>query len=903
MGGDPATTRAMRLFKSGDKRLEGVSVQALLDALNGAADDEAALASLAKPPSPSGGGCGCFDPTWNPIRCRKLALAVYAYLTRSRLVLRADGWRRASDERPVHVVFDTAGPWRAEWFAHDGVFELVVVHASTVAIWSDARRETRVDCTTWCEYAHPIEIADAVRHWDELLAPSGTTLTVANHLVRAADRADASTGLTVYDDGSGGSPSSGSLNVEQARIVDHVASSFDPTKRGGCMLCLGMGMGKTRVSLAVARRVVAAMGGRSDWADWRLVVVAPRGVLDTFHAELVRATLWSGDRDGLLYTGEDDDGAVVFVSHSKAQRDRPKDAAEDDLGSLARWADKQRAAKRRVLLLVDEAHHANDRTLAKEPTKLFACCMRLAQRSDFVIAMTGTPFVNAPRDATRMLRLASGDPMADAQVEALEGEVQRRNVVVAWLMTRTTTFPLQMSHRRPVTMKAAVWANLKRFYNKRAIEIVRFECERMKRGGGAAAEDTFRQKLAKTLRNVDAPDAVAALAEDASKPLATALDELEAAGLWSYAFYMDELWLKDTFYTKSEEYTYRCDDEDDEAEDDDRIEFYDAEFEPLPWTPRVAAATPKARPASPKRVAVDERAAEGESACRRWPASEHAASCFNEAVRLLDEVVAKRELPIVFHCGRLDPGVESLYDILLRNRKETKPQVSPLTYALITGAGAWVGTEQQMADGVTGMELVQRRFRAGEIDVLCFSRVAREGVAFAVKGPLMPPDRGRKKKGPEGAPSPTLTLAPDRTSVLVNRVLADKRKQFEKAVPCYDAQFHGTVPVGDDRYVVDALPPVRHFCHVGLTWNFATMRQAEARVMRRDSHARQHDTVAPFLHGVVHVHTIVTIRPGDAEGPFRTHDERMEALCYAKDGRILVESDRLSSSVPATLLQ
>ena len=894
-------TRAMRLINANDPRTRGVAVQSLLDALTRTDDDEVALSTLtasAARPATSRRECACFDPKWNPMRCRKLALAVYVYLTQNEVATLDDGWGRAADRQPVHVVFDTAGPWRAEWFDRDGVFDVIVVHASTVAIWLDATRDTRIDSQAWCEYAHPIEFADAIRHWDELLAPVEGAMSVANIIVRAADLTGK---VSIYGDGVGLAASE-SLTVEQRRVIDHALGSFDPSARGGCMLCLGMGMGKTRVALTIAARVVATFG-RADWRDWRLAIVAPRGVLDTFATELhvTLPTLWSGGsarKDALLYAGEDDDGPIVFVTHSQARRDVSTEA--DDAGSLTRWADKQRAAHRRILLLIDEAHHANDRSMSGEQTNLYKCCMQLAMRSAYVVAMTGTPFVNAPRDATRLLRLASADPTADAQLNTLATDCAQRNVAVAWLMTRTTSFPLQISHRRPVPMKPAVWENLKRFYDKQAIEVVRAELDRMKRGGGAAAELTFRHKLRKTLERAGGSDAIVAIASDEARSLVDILQRLEAADLWSYPFYLDTLWLKDTFYTKSEEYTYRCDDDDDDGVDDDHIEFYAAEFEPRPWTP--PAATPPRKTPSVPTTGPDERPPAGESACRRFPASEHAASCFNEAIRLLNEVVAKKELPVVFHCGRLDPGIESLYDILLRDRKETKARISPRTYALITGESAWIGTEQQRGeeDGSTPTEIVQRHFRAGKIDVLCFSRVAREGVAFVVKAPLAR-QPASFRRGVDADGPPTLSLASDGRVGIVNRMLRDKRVQFEKAVPCYAVPFDDAIEIGD-KYVHDAMPAVRHFCHVGMTWNFATMRQAEGRVMRRDSHPRQHDdVVAPFLHGVLRVHTIVTIRP--EASAFSTHDERMEALCFAKEGRIQSERDRFSSSVPTASLQ
>ena len=80
------------------------------------------------------------------------------------------------------------------------------------------------------------------------------------------------------------------------------------------------------------------------------------------------------------------------------------------------------------------------------------------------------------------------------------------------------------------------------------------------------------------------------------------------------------------------------------------------------------------------------------------------------------------------------------------------------------------------------------------------------------------------------------------------------------------------------------------------------MRQAEARVIRQDSHPIVFDQKGqvkmPFSRGKIHVHTIVTTRGDDRMPICQTADERIEELAFEKEGDIDVQVEKLSQSAP-----
>ena len=203
----------------------------------------------------------------------------------------------------------------------------------------------------------------------------------------------------------------------------------------------------------------------------------------------------------------------------------------------------------------------------------------------------------------------------------------------------------------------------------------------------------------------------------------------------------------------------------------------------------------------------------------------------------------------------------------------------------------------------TKLEQICEYFERGEIDILLMSRIAREGTEFIPSRDVR--DQRYDLKWDDEDGERILTVNRSHT--------IDGKQTFPKKIKYLTRRPRETVDLEDpdipvwwpDKrkgiYVLNRLPPVRHFCHIGMLWNSASMRQAEARVIRRRSHPMNFDENGypqwP-MYGEIQVHTVLTVGPPTRDKAFKTFDERMEEFIYRKDAEIYETAHLLAMNMP-----
>ncbi len=163
--------------------------------------------------------------------------------------------------------------------------------------------------------------------------------------------------------------------VSAARRVESAIDEF-----GGALLCDQVGMGKTFVALAVARKRVNA------------AVVAPAILRDMWNAAARSA-----------------DSAICFISTESLSR------------RTSRVPDTHSAGESTGFLIVDEAHHFRN-----PATQRFAAIARLASRRQ-VLLLTATPVHNRIKDLAALLSLFLGSRSADLTSAEFSRIVVARN--------------------------------------------------------------------------------------------------------------------------------------------------------------------------------------------------------------------------------------------------------------------------------------------------------------------------------------------------------------------------------------------------------------------------------------------------------------------------------------------
>lgn len=163
------------------------------------------------------------------------------------------------------------------------------------------------------------------------------------------------------------------LKPHQQSAVARAEAALD--EFGGVLLCDDVGLGKTFVATAIARRFSRSM------------IVAPAAL----------TSMW---RDALLTTETDAD-FLTFEKLSRTRRGRVMDIRHD-------------------LVIVDEAHHARNPT-----TTRYQHLAELA-RDARVVLLTATPIHNATREMTALLSLFLGSRAQNLTVSELSRCVVRR---------------------------------------------------------------------------------------------------------------------------------------------------------------------------------------------------------------------------------------------------------------------------------------------------------------------------------------------------------------------------------------------------------------------------------------------------------------------------------------------
>jgi hypothetical protein len=971
----------------------------------------------------------CFDDP-SDSHCESVALSLFINLTQSSILVSKRGVR-TNVATPVVVIYDLEGPWKNEWVekAGEGAL-LIVVHARTLRV-----ARAYFDTTEFGEeYALPISIPYMLGCWDNVTNMDKRSIlqTIASDAVEIEEAiAETATSDLVYQIGPKSPPEIWVRDYQPLAIK----IARDNRESTGTVLCMGTGTGKTRTSLKLVETIHRDGGG----AEMSLVVVAPDAAYLTFRKEIrdhhrgwAMHRVDSAELQTRDYRAFEDTLNVLFVPHSSII------GSHNSRDGLKRMIENlPHNGSSRLYLIVDEAHHTSDEVkrrsnkktnddsnpaVGKRPSHMYETLLSFAPLFDHRIVMSGTPFVNKSLDIRRMLSLASGNKRIDMTEMRCDEELRTRyiqhlRVSIVWLMNEFDFMPQVKYMRHTVEMRPYVWNTLSTLYARQAKASVEKEFNFFKQTDprGAVGEN-FVLRLMKSLRHSSkTPDDIKQRMNMTQKEIreqspAALARELEANAVWDYDFYTDPLWTKDVFRTQSEQFTFRKAFEFDPSVES--IQFYaqDADF-------------------TTDDGQVDDQ-------------DNQEAACFQWVLEFVDKCFDSKQFPIVLHASRLDPGVKTLHNLIVKHIKTKYADISPYTVGLITGDVAKLGndhllhddeetqiddtnsigyvcvcgkkhhefrvekkaymTKPELAEGIqeaikkikvidtvrvtyasrqfsvhltprdaahkldirifnilgnhtgnlpegvkrtglkstlgdilggvclqqvtdnfssldrdtsdahnfvskyqvplkTKLEQICEYFKRGEIDILLMSRIAREGTEFIPSNDLTEERYDLKWDDEDG----------ERILTINRAHTIDGKQTFPKNMKYLIRKPRETVdpekpqiPVWlKDKgvYHLNRLPPVRHFCHIGMLWNSASMRQAEARVIRRKSHPMNFDSNGypqwP-MYGEIQVHTVLTVGPPDRNKVFKTFDERMERFIYKKDAEIYETAHLLATNMP-----
>lgn len=630
------------------------------------------------PGDDSGKDCeACFHDDRDK-RCIALALALFMYVTATPVTV--DGTEAFADGVRLVVVYDLHGPWKDEWIERErGSFHLIVIHARTLRCVQFASARTS---NFGVEYGLPANIAQILECWnqidpvqsdekDVLRAIVTSAVTIQQYMRNAQAAIGAPVTVPLIP------PSITSIRLDEDLAIDLAMRN---SLSVGTVLCMRTGTGKTLTSIRIVNKLHTERGSEERPI---VVVVGPDTAYKTFQAAMNRKGApcgwtmhWADKGFEVALTNK---GDVVFVPHSilvSSVRGRL---------TFSEWADRlPKGDAPRLYLIVDEAHHASDEykwdknAHEKRTSYLFQILNKVCLVFDHRIVLSGTPFVNKDTDIRRLLSIASGVQNIDMTHLGCDRELmtryfERLRINLIWLMNESDRMPQVKYIRHTVPMRTGVWATLCRLYSREAKGSVRKEFAFFERTNtGGAVGKNFIQRLMKSFEDIESShDIKTAIDEAAHDDTAALVRELNELNVWDLPFYENPVWTQDVFRTQSEQFTFR------ETEPDATIEnmrFYDQD---------VAMTTDDG--AIPQTV-IDHSD------------TEHA-SCFEWAVKFVDDCVLTKEFPIVLHVTRIDPGINVLHDVLVKHvlAKYSNDDIAPQarinenTIALITGDHAKMG--------------------------------------------------------------------------------------------------------------------------------------------------------------------------------------------------------------------
>ncbi len=265
-------------------------------------------------------------------------------------------------------------------------------------------------------------------------------------------------------------------------------------------------------------------------------------------------------------------------------------------------------------------------------------------------------------------------------------------------------------------------------------------------------------------------------------------------------------------------------------------------------------------------------------------------------LQIIFEKIDLGELPIVVHDDRLDAGISKLYEILteptkfkislekiLKGKLTLNKLNEKVSFGLITGDSC--KTKER---GSIGLSNILEDFQQGNIDVLMFSKVIKEGVDL--------------KSSTSFSGNFIWCISSDNKYAYYRR----KTTHFWKQKIAFSKINKDSLMIGNVN-VANYTNPVKHFIHMGMKWDMKSLHQATGRCLRGDSHPIHYDSNGDiddkFPRGILYVHNILVWNPfympgtisKNDESDLLTVDQRKEEIIHEK----LKKTERIMTSLSA----
>jgi hypothetical protein len=698
----------------------------------------------------------------------------------------------------------------------------------------------------------------------------------------------------------------------QNKIVNGVHHNFTSLTRFlGVLLCMDVGMGKTRTSLQIFKKI------REERAiKPLLVIVGPSRTYESFRSTLAQEQLNVAPIE--FDSREYEDGLFIGVSRiSVAMRHGSKNGGNGFVESLSvALMDRvfqtiEPGVLRPIVLLVDEVHNA-----IKSNTIFHKFVRALTNHSSCIyrIFLTATPIVR-DNDYSKMLQLMNMR-LESCEIKcttSLTENMTKQNVYnckgfnigVYWVMSRTPTFAQEV-HKRysvPISLESLKVIKDKQLKRSKAYLVQIFMYFKRVCISSTNFKSIANQfHVPYTIKPVE--KTIWMTYDDSSYDIERVAVQQRIAKFYDRVFRA----CKDLSVTNFEKIFYA--EPDLSTRNVKVLKTYVqilADFTTLhsDWLYKV-----RGRSSSGKRLNMwnhylfNTNTFDQES--KNIALQDQV--LWKQLDKIVDDCVSKGELPIVIYEDRVKLGVDKIFSRL----KQRYPAQSN-SIALLSGSSCEVGNlkdnqldslyeldknDKTRSPKLNHSKIIIELFKQCKIDILVFSNVLAEGLN--IKTNLRFEDSVSYQIG---------RVTKDKMEYFVNSKaeFAKTTKLIHMCNPETKHMLHPIVSKGTTMYVSEYMNPVQHFINVSGSWDWKTIHQSIGRVMRNNSHSvnfQSDGVIHPvFPRGVVKVHNILLWNPyrcgnmpsSQIDRSILTYDEHTEMILLQK----LRDTEHLTTALSA----
>lgn len=290
----------------------------------------------------------------------------------------------------------------------------------------------------------------------------------------------------------------------------------------------------------------------------------------------------------------------------------------------------------------------------------------------------------------------------------------------------------------------------------------------------------------------------------------------------------------------------------------------------------------------------------------------------DQVMKIVQECIKKKELPIVIYEDRVELGANQIFNHLIKMFPQNKASL-----ALLTGKSCIIGDDRDQSvlrkyeillDAKPSKYLsireryarvIEKWFEKGRIDILIFSGVISEGLNLKAYD-TFPEKIETSRKCQHIIDTSSFHFFKIHNQIMSYKLYGSHEFEKKRPISINFSEYgngHLARIDGKTTYMSRYINPVKHFINISGSWDWKTIHQAVGRVIRNDSHPLNFDSDGNvdsyYPHDVVKVHNIVLVNPDICStssiknGHITTYDEHTEQIMLKK----LKETEKLTSAL------